>query len=99
MRERGPLPIAEACELGGIFNEEELLQRSLSALHSLLCAPLDRNCSATLRTHNEQLRCFEVLGQLYPEATLSFLLKAQRIEARLPEKDVDRPAEIGRAHV
>ena len=58
---------AEACELGGLFNEEELLQRSLSALHALLCAPLDRNCSATLRTHNEQLRCFEVLGQLYPE--------------------------------
>ena len=72
---------AEACELGGIFNEEELLQRSLSALHSLLCAPLDRNCSATLRTHNEQLRCFEVLGQLYPEATLSFLLKALEASA------------------
>ena len=72
---------AEACELGGIFNEEELLQRSLSALHSLLCAPLDRNCSATLRTHNEQLRCFEVLGQLYPEDTLSFLLKALEASA------------------
>ena len=41
---------------------------------------------------------FNNLGCFYrkagrPQAALSFLLKAQRIEARLPEKDVDRPAD------
>ena len=57
---------AEACELGGVFVHEELLQPSFSELHSLLCAPLDRACSATLRTHNEQARACTMRTQHAP---------------------------------
>jgi len=66
----------EACSLQAALQGDGLVHSSLAELHALLCAPLDRNSSAALRTHNEQLRCFEVLGQLYAEETIGYLLKA-----------------------
>eukprot|EP01105_Mastigella_eilhardi_P020591 TRINITY_DN4914_c0_g1_i1.p1 TRINITY_DN4914_c0_g1~~TRINITY_DN4914_c0_g1_i1.p1 ORF type:complete len:1654 (-),score=536.16 TRINITY_DN4914_c0_g1_i1:72-5033(-) len=61
---------------------DPLLTNIMTTLHPILCTQPDYNNQIALKTFNETLRCFEIIGRGFPEAVLSFVLQ------RLEHKDV-----------
>jgi len=69
---------------------EPHLQLVLGSLHPLVCAPLDVTNSSAVRNRNELLRCFGVVGQIFPTETLNFCIaKLESRDARQRTGTVD----------
>lgn len=51
------------------------LNQLMADLHILACRPINYNEPASIKNHNELLRCFEVLGRRYTDELINFLLR------------------------